>query len=122
MLKNSFRGGECKTPRHYSRPRQRDTRGQRLEKISAVAGREFVLHSIAGGWQLTRSLGGEIATSAHDPSDTVIVLYRGHSEPREQTLRGNGSVRNQSRLAMIRISSSVPGVINSLIPTAVHVG
>jgi len=64
LLKNPPCEVEAKIPRHYSQPRLRDTRGQPLEEISAVSGRQFDLCGIASGYELTISLGGENASGA----------------------------------------------------------
>jgi hypothetical protein len=61
LLKNSSWEGEARIPRHYGRSGPRDTRGQPLEEISGASGRQFVLCGVAREFELTRSLGGEIA-------------------------------------------------------------
>ena len=77
---------------HYSRPRQRDTRGQRLEQMSAVSGCEFVVYRIGMGVQLTCSLGGESGFTPEeeffnriDPLQTLRLSVTGRSEVEKRT-------------------------------------
>ena len=62
LLKNSICGGGPKFRTLYSQRVLRDTRGQRLQEMSAVSGRALVVYGIARVCQLTRSLGGEMAS------------------------------------------------------------
>ena len=63
-LKNSILGGEKRIPCHCSRPRRRDTRGQYLQRMSAVSGHEFVAYGNACEHRPIIAFCGEIASGA----------------------------------------------------------